>query len=75
MPYLHQGAPGPPVTGETFVRGTGRWKERLSGRVPGQPETGAKQEQGDEGKPQEVSGRGQKTGGDRCITTSQKKIC
>lgn len=61
--------------GKVFVRAKGWWQKRFPGGVSGQPEAGAKQEQGNEGKYQEVSGRGQKTGGVRRIETSSKEIC
>lgn len=41
--------------GKVYVRGKGGWQKRFPGGVSGQSEAGAKQEQGNEGKYQEVS--------------------
>lgn len=70
-----QGASVTPAAGKVFVRGERKWQKRLLGGVSGQPEAGAKQEQRNERKHQEVPGRGQKTGGVRRIETSPKEIC
>lgn len=70
-----QGASVISAAGEVFVRGE-RWgPKRFPWGVFGQPEAGTKQEQRNEGKHQEVSGRGQKTGGIRGTEASPKEIC
>lgn len=70
-----QGASITPAAGKVLVRRERRWQKRFPGRVSGQPETGAQQEQRNERKYQEVQRRGQKTGGVRCTETSPKEIC
>lgn len=71
----HPGALVTSSASKVFVRGE-RWRQkRFPWGVSGQPEAGAKQEQGNEREHQEVPGRGQKTGGVRRIETSSKEIC
>lgn len=73
--FSQQGASVTSAAGKVFVRRERRWQKRFPGRVSGQPETGAQQEQRNERKHQEVPGRGQKTGGVRRTETSPKEIC
>lgn len=71
----HQGSSVSPPAGQIYVGRERRGQKRFPWWVPRQPEAGAKQEQGNERKHQEVPGRGQKTGGVGRIDTSSKEIC